>query len=125
MPTTSPRLNKAGILVATAFIAMMLNPAVSTAKNTKDPAANGPAASQMIKLRAGGTGPGRPALGGSKMVAQPGQPSTASWGCHDGASRTSYEGPCDYHEEHEATGGCQSDITRSSYPGNCANSSEP
>ncbi|TQV80507.1 hypothetical protein [Denitrobaculum tricleocarpae] len=125
MPMTSLSLNKAGILLAAALVAMMLNPAVSKAKNTKDPAANPPGASQMMKQKAGGSGPGRPIAATSKLHGKPGQSANANTGCHDGASQTSYEGSCDYHEQYQSTGGCESDTTGTSYPGNCRNSSEP
>lgn len=125
MPMTSQSLNKAGIVFAAALVAMTLNPAVSSAKNTKEPTANPPGASQMKKHRAGGTGPGRPIAGMSKIRGNQGQSATADTGCHDGASQTSYEGSCDYHEQYQSTGGCESDTTGTSYPGNCRNSSEP
>lgn len=82
------------------------------------------AAQQMKKLPPRGTGPTRPFAGSHKMSNGSGA-SANNQGCHDGASQTSYEGPCDNHPEYEATGGCQSDATQTSYPGNCANSSEP
>lgn len=80
------------------------------------------ATAQKFKKPTRGT---RPVAGPQKMTTTGSGNTANSSGCHDGASQTSYEGSCDYHEEYEATGGCESDTTGTSYPGNCANSSEP
>lgn len=120
MPTTRLNFRKAGPFFAAVLVALMLSPAVSSAKNPKDTSAGRLGASHMTQYN-----PGGPTPGGSKVSAKPGRSATANVGCHDGASRTSYEGPCDFHPEHEEGGGCESDATRTSYPGNCRNSSEP
>lgn len=81
-------------------------------------------AGQPFKAMPRNTGPVRP-IAPQHMAGKPGAGAAASQGCHDGASQTSYEGPCDHHPEYEATGGCESDAEQASVPGNCPNSSEP
>jgi len=82
-------------------------------------------AAQQIKLPPRTGGPVKPLAGPQKIAPASRGSANASYGCHDGASQTSYEGPCDNHPEYEATGGCESEATGTSYPGNCQNSSEP
>ena len=81
-------------------------------------------AAQQLKAQPRPSGPGRPTLP-KRIAGNPAGGSSANQGCHDGASQTSYEGPCDNHPEYEATGGCESDAEQASVPGNCPNSSEP
>lgn len=125
MPRTSLLAKKSGFVIAAALVATMLNPVASSAASSKDPTAKPAGATQILKRNTPGTGPGRPISGASKLVGKPGGATAAATGCHDGASQTSYEGSCDYHEQYQSTGGCESDTTGTSYPGNCANSSDP
>jgi hypothetical protein len=81
-------------------------------------------AAQQLKVQPRPSGPGRPALP-KHLSGTAGAGASANVGCHDGASQTSYEGPCDNHPEYEATGGCESSAEQASVPGNCPNSSEP
>jgi len=81
-------------------------------------------AAQQLKAQPRPTGPGRPALP-KRLSGTTGGGAAANQGCHDGASQTSYEGPCDNHPEYEATGGCESNAEQAPVPGNCPNSSEP
>lgn len=80
-------------------------------------------AAQQFKPQPRNPGPVRPTAP-KRQMANPGAGST-NMGCHDHASQTSYEGPCDYYPEYEATGGCESSAEQASLPGNCPNSSEP
>ncbi|MGF1592118.1 MAG: hypothetical protein ACFCUW_02495 [Kiloniellaceae bacterium] len=81
-------------------------------------------AAQQFKAQPRDTGPVRP-VAPKRMTGKAGAGANSAYGCHDGASQTSYEGPCDNHPEYESTGGCESEATQTSYPGNCRNSSEP
>jgi len=81
-------------------------------------------AAQQLKVQPRPTGPVRPVLP-KRLSGNAGAGAAANQGCHDGASQTSYEGPCDNHPEYEATGGCESSAEQASVPGNCPNSSEP
>ena len=83
------------------------------------------AAAQQFKAQPRPTGPVRPIAPRRTIVQHGGTADNASHGCHDYASQTSYEGPCDYHPEYESTGGCESSAEQASLPGNCPNSSEP
>lgn len=125
MPRLSLLSKSSAVVISAALVATMLNPAVSNAASSKDPTAKPAGAAQMMKRNTPGTGPGRPISRASKFVGNPAGATASGSGCHDGASQTSYEGPCDHHEQYEATGGCESEATGTSYPGNCANSSDP
>lgn len=109
---------------AAAAIVVLLGASVSAhASNHLPGKAAVQIAAQQLKVQPRPSGPGRPALP-NRLVGQSGA-GAANVGCHDGASQTSYEGPCDNHPEYEATGGCESSAELASVPGNCPNSSEP
>lgn len=125
MPTTSKIAKTTANTLAAALI-VLVGPSLSAGAT---PAKHSPQfqqlAAQQIKLPPRPGGPGKPLAGPRKMTTGAGPRANESYGCHDYASQTSYEGPCDYHPEYEATGGCESEATGTSYPGNCQNSSEP
>ena len=125
MPTTSKIAKTTTTALAAALIALV-GPSLSAGAT---PAKQAPQvqqlAAQQLKQRPRPGGPVRPLVGPQKMTNGSGTRANESYGCHDGASQTSYEGPCDNHPEYEATGGCESEATGTSYPGNCQNSSEP
>jgi hypothetical protein len=81
-------------------------------------------AAQQLKKQPRPSGQVRPTLP-KHLSGNAGPGASADVGCHDYASQTSYEGPCDNHPEFEATGGCESSAEQASVPGNCPNSSEP
>jgi hypothetical protein len=125
MPTTSKIAKTAANSLAAALI-FLVGPSLSAgAAPAKQAPLYQQIAAQQIKLPPRPGGPGKPLAGPQKMTTGAGARTNESYGCHDHASQTSYEGPCDYHPEYEATGGCESEATGTSYPGNCQNSSEP
>ena len=117
----------AGSILGTsaAALALLLGASLAAEAGTGQSASPYPQlAAQQLKAPARGPGPVRP-LAPKRMVAKPGTAANDSYGCHDNASMTSYEGPCDYYPEYESTGGCESSAEQASVPGNCPNSSEP
>ncbi len=121
MQTTTKTANTATALAA--GLAVLLGASLPAAASTSAPA--GPylqVAAQQLKAQPRPTGPGRPSLP-KHLSGNAG--ASANHGCHDHASQTSYEGPCNHYPEYEATGGCESDAEQASVPGNCPNSSEP
>lgn len=129
MLTRSDIGKTATISIAAALMALMTGAGAASAAGTAATTyakaftkAEVVASAQKFKKPTRGT---RPVAGPQKMTTTGSGNTANTSGCHDGASQTSYEGSCDYHEEYEATGGCESDTTGTSYPGNCANSSEP
>jgi hypothetical protein len=129
MPTTSKIAKTTANALAAALI-VLVGPSLSAGAASAKQAALSQqvyqqAAAQQLKLPPRPGGPAKPLAGPRKMTTGSGTRANESYGCHDHASQTSYEGPCDNHPEYEATGGCESEATGTSYPGNCQNSSEP
>jgi hypothetical protein len=108
--------------------ALVMLSGLSASAGTAEPAGTAglyvQVAAQQFKAQPRDTGPVRP-VAPKRMIGKAGAGANSAYGCHDGASQTSYEGPCDNHPEYESTGGCESEATQTSYPGNCRNSSEP
>ncbi len=125
MPTTYKIAKTAAHALAVTLI-VLVGPSFSAGAT---PGKHGPQvqqlAAQQLKLQPRPGGPVKPMTGLRKMTTGTATRAQESYGCHDYASQTSYEGPCDYHPEYESTGGCESEATGTSYPGNCQNSSEP
>ncbi|WP_193370510.1 hypothetical protein [Pelagibius marinus] len=125
MPTTSKIAKTSAHALAVALI-VLVGPSLSAgAAPVKNGSQYEQLAAQQLKLQPRPSGPVQPTGPLQKTAPAPRGGANASNGCHDGASQTSYEGPCDNHPEYEATGGCESEATGTSYPGNCQNSSEP
>lgn len=121
MPKNAKPLPAKVASVAAALVLLLGAPASAHASNHLPGKSGVQLAAQQLKVQPRPGGPAQP----KRAVIAPRAGTSATMGCHDHASQTSYEGPCDYYPEYEATGGCESSAEQASVPGNCPNSSEP
>ncbi|NIA67228.1 hypothetical protein HBA54_01325 [Pelagibius litoralis] len=124
MPMTCRIAKPAANTIAAALVALMAGSVSASAEDLGPANAYVQIAAQELKKPTRGTGPTRPTTGPRQMTNSVPGSTTNAYGCHDGASQTSYEGPCDPHPEYYA-GGCESSEELASVPGDCPNSSQP